>query len=129
MTTKRKTKRLPSNWRDRTEFEVEVSKDGLQICLLFKKGFTPKGFYRYIGMIVIGTSKGAYYVEEFDVEHYFNKYDIGKEIFIKALKHCKEIITNYHCEGHKYKEMIRSMLDSHLHYLDFLNDEITILFD
>lgn len=130
--------RLPWNWRSRieiTRLHAPVTNchpwrwdrfDPVIFELAFKKGQTPKGCKRRIGILSI-YKKSPHFVEEVHLDNYFVKRGLGTKLYLHALKELGSLSTHYNSASDAAKGLWRRLVKrSHNHRTDFFAGTLTI---
>jgi len=75
-------RRLPSNWRSRIEIVEDEEAVRCTFTLQFRKGYTPKGFFRYIGTCLVDDELD---ISELDIQPRFQRRGLGTMLLKTAL--------------------------------------------
>ncbi len=126
--------RLPSNWRSRLEI-TRVDEPAITgrfsqppsviFNLNFKKGRTPKGFYRNIGSLSVVDSSLPY-VDGAEIDEYFRRRGLGRLLYAHALKELGSLTTYYHAISFSAKQVWASLIREYSHQTDFFAGTLTI---
>ena len=121
--------RLPSNWRDRIEIVIDDHEDDewldcITLTMLFKKGKTPKGFFREIGHLEIES--GSNLVDSAELHSRLRRRGLGTMLYEAALEHLGELSTYYHNSSDEAQALWQSLCRHHRHKIDFFTPKLTI---
>ncbi len=113
-------KRLPSNWRSRIEI---IEHEPGEFILQFKKGFTPRGFLRYIGRFIVEYK----HMEEAYLRSHFRGRGLGIMVYEHILHHYGELSTHYHRASPDAQRVWDSMSLRYPYKADFFTGVLTVM--
>lgn len=125
MKQKRKT-RLPANWRDRIEILQQDTRYGeTEFVLIFKKGRTPRGFGRHIGILTVDNDP-PHYICECQIRSHFCRRRLGTLLYVRALTQFKSLTTDFHSASPNAQALWKSLIRKYRYKTDFFKGELTI---
>jgi hypothetical protein len=119
-------RRLPPNWRKRIELIHRNDEFENAFEIRFKKGQTPKGFFRSIGNLDIEIYDGEAWVESADVEDHFRNRGLGTMMYEAAMNKFGALHTKYHDSSVSARWLWQSLTCKHLYKADFFSGQLTI---
>ena len=123
-------RRLPCNWRQRTEITTTPSSTTsartwrrhakwVTYEIQFIKGRTPKGYSRQIGLLQVDECDHKWWVADVWLDDHFKGRGLGRLLYETALQKHGHLITNYHKASTEAQRVWRGLVKRYKHDTDF----------